>query len=145
MEDGSAMKLPFDFSSRHKGSWRSVWREHRLLIAVAGGEEAPSAPHVAKLGDVLARWPEYQQMVTTFVRGLASGEHVPLTPASIGGFAAKTCGFDQTLSFEAIEVTDASSPERVRVTFYTGYPDGYATYAVVLDGDTPVEISSFAS
>jgi hypothetical protein len=145
MRGGSVTGLPFEVTSRHKGTWRSRWRERQLMIAVAGGEDAPSASHMATLRDVVASWADYQQIVTTFVRGLASGEHVPLTPATLGGFAAKTCGFDEELAFLSIEVTDASAPQRVRVTFCTGLPDGYATYAVVLDAGVPVEISAFAS
>lgn len=33
----------------------------------------------------------------------------------------------------------------VVATFYTGYPDGYATYAVTLEHGVPTEISAFAS
>ena len=70
---------------------------------------------------------------------------MPLDAPAAGGFAAKSCGFDEELAFESISVTDGASPERVVATFHTGYPDGYATYAVVLERGAPVRISAFAS
>jgi hypothetical protein len=145
MERESAPVIPLDLVFRSDGTWRDYWREQKLFLAVAGTPDAPAPAQVATLRDVLARWPEVQQTITAFVRGLASGEHVPLEPASLGGFAARSCGFDQELVFSSISVTDASSPHHVHVTFYTGYPDGYATYAVVLADGVPTAISAFAS
>jgi hypothetical protein len=42
-------------------------------------------------------------------------------------------------------VTAPDAPGRVEVTFYTGYPDGYATYRVVLEDGRPVRVTAFAS
>lgn len=127
------------------GMWRDRWREQQLFLVVAGSQDAPAAEHVATLRDVMARWPEVQETIRTFVRGLASGEHVPLRQAELGGFAAGSCGFDEQLSFDSILVPDLSAPRRVQVTFYTGYPDGYATYEVTLDDGVPTGIRAFAS
>jgi hypothetical protein len=145
MERGPAVELPFELVLRDNASWRGYWREPKLGIEVAGTQDAPIAPLLDTLRDVIARWSEVQQTIAAFVRALASDEHVPLQPATIGGFAARTCRFDQELYFSSISVTDASSPQRVHVTFYTGYPDGYATFEIVLDGGAPSSISAFAS
>ena len=139
------MDRPLEFVFRPDGEWRDYWREQKLGLAVAGTEEGPSATAVATLRDVISRWLEVKDVIATFVRALASGEHIPLAPSSLGGFAARSCGFDQELVFSSVSVTDASAPHRVLVTFYTGYPDGYATYEVVLDHGVPTSISAFAS
>jgi hypothetical protein len=145
MDGGSALALPFELAVRADGTWRSRWREQELFIVVGGTDDAPLAALLATLRDVVVHWPEYQQRITTFARALAGDEHVPLEPREIGGFAARSCGFDQKLSFDSIAVTDGNAPHRVRVTFYTGYPDGYATYAVVLEHGAPTSISAFAA
>jgi hypothetical protein len=137
--------LPFELGPRSKGLWRGRWTTEKLFIAVGGTEEAPAAPLVETLRDVVSRWTEVQEHITTFVRGLATGHHVPLDPSTLGGFAARSCGFDQPLTFQSISVESIELPHRVVVTFYTGYPDGYATYAVVLDRGVPIEVSAFAS
>lgn len=136
--------LPFQLSFR-KGTWRTRWTEEKLFIIVGGTEEAPDDSRLATLGDVVATWPKVQQTIATYVRGLAANHHVPLDPPTRGGFAADTCGFDSNPAFVSITVADPDSPNRVVVTFYTGYPDGYATYAVTLDHGTPTAVSAFAS
>jgi hypothetical protein len=125
--------------------WHDRWREQKLFLEVAGTPEAPDPASLATLQDVIARWPEVQQTIRTYVRGLASEEHVPLDPSSLGGFSARVCGFDKELVFSSISVEDAARPHCVQVTFYTGYPDGYATYEIVLDHGVPTEISAYAS
>ncbi|HVK88217.1 MAG TPA: hypothetical protein VM513_29055 [Kofleriaceae bacterium] len=137
--------LPFELVYRGKGLWRTRWTEEQLFIAVGGTEAAPAAPLVDTLRDVVTRWGQVKETIATFVRGLASGHHVPLDPSSLGGFAARSCGFDQPLSFESISVKFPELPHRVVVTFYTGYPDGYATYAVTIDNGVPTAVSAFAS
>jgi hypothetical protein len=137
--------LPFELVSRGNGAWRGYWHTEKLFIAVSGTEEAPAAPLVGTLRDVVTRWTEVKDDIATFVRGLESGQHVPLDPATLGGFAVRSCGFDQPLTFQSLSVTSAELPHRVTVTFYTGYPDGYATYAVILEHGLPTEISAFAS
>lgn len=145
MDCGSALEIPFGLAFRANGTWRGYWRAQKLFIAVAGTQDAPIATLLATLRDVISRWSELQQTITANARTLGSGEHVPLEPRALGGFAAGSCGFDQELVFSSIAVTDASSPHRVLVTFYTGYPDGYATFEVVLDHGAPTSISAFAS
>jgi hypothetical protein len=147
MDGGSSpeSELELELIYNNDGTWRDRWRKQQLFLVVAGPQEAPSPGHVATLRDVMARWAEVQQTVATYVRGLASGEHVPLRQAELGGFAASSCGFDQKLSFDAIRLTDPSAPRRVFVWFYTGYPDGYATYEVRLDDGVATGIRAFAS
>jgi hypothetical protein len=135
----------FEFTSRYKGLWQTRWREQDLFVSVGGTEEVPDPALIDTLRDVVNRWTEVKETIAAFARGLASGHHVPLTPATIGGFAARSCGFEQPLSFESISVESPEHPHRVRVTFYTGFPDGYATYAVILDHGVPTEVSAFAS
>jgi hypothetical protein len=137
--------LPFELGPRSKGLWRGRWTTEKLFVAVGGTEEAPAAPLVETLRDVVTRWADVKEIIATFVRGLATGHHVPLDPSTIGGFAARSCGFDQPLTFQSISVESPELPHRVRVTFYTGYPDGYATYAVILDHGVPIEVTAFAS
>jgi hypothetical protein len=137
--------LPFELVPRGEGTWRAYWSSEKLIIAVGGTDDAPEAQLVDTLRDVVTRWTEVKENIATFVRGLESGHHVPLDPSSHGGFAARSCGFDQPLTFESISVESAELPHRVVATFYTGYPDGYATYAVILDDGVPTEISAFAS
>lgn len=141
----STNELPFELVFRPEGVWRGYWAEEKVGVEVGGTEEAPTGSLMATLGDVIARWAEVKQAIAAFVRGLAPDHHVPLDPPSHGGFAARSCGFDGDLVFQSIDVTTPDAPRRVVVTFYTGYPDGYATYALVLDGGAPTEISAYAS
>ena len=141
------LRLPFTLSRSPRGdqTWRSRWIEERLFIVVGGSEEAPAAELVETLSDLMSRWSEVKDTIATFVRGLASGHHVPLAPATLGGFSARSCGFDQELAFDSIAVRSIEAPQRVVVTFSTGYPDGYAAFAVVLAHGVPTEVSAFAS
>lgn len=137
--------LPFELAFRAPGTWRAYWAEEKVRVAVAGTNDSPAAPLLATLCDVIARWSELKQSVATFARGLAAEHHVPLDPATLGGFAARSCGFDGELVFDSITVTDPDAPHRAVATFYTGEPDGYASYAVVLDRGEPRSIGAFAS
>lgn len=141
----SAPALPFELSFPGPPTWRGYWAAEKVRVAVGGTEEAPTASLLATLRDVVSRWPEVRETIATFARGLAPDHHVPLDPPTRGGFAARSCGFDGDLVFESIAVTAPDSPHRVVTTFYTGYPDGYATYEVVLEHGSPIEISAFAS
>jgi hypothetical protein len=138
-------EVPFELAFRGKGVWRAYWAEQKLVVEVSGTEEAPDRARIATLADVVARWSEVKQGIATFVRGLAPEHLVLLDPPGNGGFAARSCGFDGDLVFQGIGVTTDDAPRRVVAIFYTGHPDGYATYAVVLEGDTPTAISAFAS
>lgn len=141
----STIDLPFELVLRGKGSWRGRWAAEKVGVDVGGTDEGPSAALLETLGEVIARWPELPRTIAAYVRALAPDHHVPLDPPTLGGFAARSCGFDGELVLQSISVTTPDAPRRVVVTFYTGYPDGYATYEVVLDGGTPVELSAFAS
>lgn len=142
---GEVAGLPFELVARPNGTWRGHWAVEKVSIAVAGDDEAPAAALVDSLRAVVERWDDVKAAIAAFVRGLDGGDHVPLQPASRGGFAARSCGFEQPLAFEAIKALWPDVPGRVEASFYTGYPDGYATYAVVLDGGVPVALSAFAS
>ncbi len=139
------MSLPFELVFRDKGAWRGYWAAEKVGVEVSGTEVGPTPSLLATLTDVIERWTEVKQTIAAFVRGLDPEHHVPLDPPTIGGFAARTCGFDDQLYFQSIGVTAHDAPHRVEITFYTGYPDGYATYAIVLDGGAPTELSAFAS
>ena len=137
--------VPFELGFRDRDTWRGRWAEERLFVAVLGTREAPNPAQLETLRDAVARWPELQQAVAGFVRGLAADHHVPLVPPTLGGFAARSCGFEGELAFQSIAVTTSDAPQRVVVTFCTGYPDGYATFEVTLDRSTPTTIRAFAS
>jgi len=137
--------MALELTQHTDGTWRDRWREQQVFLVCAGSPEGPAPANEVTLRDVMSHWSEVQQTIATYVRGLAGEEHVPLRQADLGGFAASSCGFDQKLSFDAIRVTDLSAPRRVFVWFYTGYPDGYATYEVTLDDGVPTGIRAFAS
>jgi hypothetical protein len=137
--------LPFELASRGNGRWRGYWSAEKLLVEVGGTDVAPAAPLVETLRDVIDRWPKVKEDIATFVRGLESEHHVPLDPSTLGGFAARSCGFEQPLTFQSISVESVEFPHRVDAAFYTGYPDGYATYVVILEHGVPTEIRAFAS
>lgn len=130
---------------RPPNRWQGFWREARLTVTVAGTEAAPSPPHEATLRGLVDAWADVERAVSAFVASLAADTHVPLEPASRGGFAAGNCGFAGALIFQSIAVGDPDQPGRVELTFYTGYPDGYATYRVVLLDGRPVGVTAFAS
>jgi hypothetical protein len=137
--------LPFELVFRGNGTWRGRWAAAKVGVEVGGTDEAPTAALLETLRDVIARWPELARTIATYVRALAPEHHVPLDPPSLGGFAARSCGFDDELVFQSTSVTIADAPRRVVATFYTGYPDGYATYEIVVDGGAVIELSAFAS
>jgi len=137
--------LPFELVYRGQGVWRSRWVAEQVFVVTAGTEEAPAPALMATLRGVVFGWSEFKQRIAGFAAALAADTHVPLDPASNGGFAARSCGFDQPLFFESIAVPDIDAPGRVTATFYTGYPDGYATYKVVVEDGTPTTWSAFAS
>jgi hypothetical protein len=118
-----------------------MWREEKVRVAVVGTDAAPHPPSVVTLREVVRRWPPIKRAIAGYVRGLAPDHHVPLDPPTRGGFAARSCCFDEELCFESLSVGE----DGVRVTFYTGYPDGYATFEVTLDDFEPTAISAFAS
>jgi hypothetical protein len=117
----------------------------KLFVEVGGTEQAPAPSLVDTLRNVVTRWTEVKEDIASFVRGLEGAHHIPLDPPTHGGFAARSCGFDQPLAFQSISVKSAEVPHRVVATFYTGYPDGYATYTVILEHGVPTEIGAFAS
>lgn len=144
VDPSSSPALPFELVFRG-ATWHGRWVAEKLGVVVGGTPARPDPALLATARDVIARWPEHRQAIATFVRGLAADHHVPLDPPTLGGFAARTCGFGGELAFEAIAVTEVAAPRRVLVTFYTGYPDGYATFEVVLEHGTPTAVSAFAS
>lgn len=137
--------LPFELVYRGNNVWRGYWAAEKLSVAIVGDELAPVPAALATVGALIARWAGVTADIAAFARALDGQHHVALDPASRGGFAARTCGFDQPLAFESLSVKSADAPARAVATFYTGFPDGYASYAVTLDGGTPVAISAFAS
>ena len=132
-------------SFRGPSSWRGMWREEKVRLAVAGPKEAPNPALLATLRALVASWPDIKRSIAEFARALGPDDHVPLDPPTLGGFAAVSCGFDGELTFESITVLDPADPTRAMVSFYTGYPDGYATFEVTLVGGKPAAIGAFAA
>jgi hypothetical protein len=136
---------PDRFELRGPSCWRSRWRAQKISLEIGGTEAAPDPALEATMRRVVESWPEHQQRIAEFLRALAPGDHVPLEPASLGGFAAKSCGFDGKLFYQSIAAPDRDAPDQVEVILYTGEPDGYATYRVVLIDGRPVRVTAFAS
>lgn len=137
--------LPFSLQLAKDGSWRGRWAEAKLFIVVGGSENAADPESLVTLTDVVERWAEVREQVATYLATLVDDEHIPLDPRSIGGFAARNCGFDQELGFSSLSVPDPSRPDRVELTFDTGYPDGYAMYRIVLQAGQPTTVTAFAT
>ena len=131
--------------SGSRGSWQSELAGENLGLVVAGNDESPDAALVATVEALTGTWPEVRSAIHAFVRALAPDARVPLEPNDDWCFRASDCGFDGELRFQAIAATEREAPTRASVTFYTGLPDGYATYRVVLEQGRPVSISAFAS
>jgi hypothetical protein len=129
------------------GEWRATLPDGtaKIVVVVAGTADAPHPALAAALQDLVERWADVQRAIETFVRALAPDARVRLVPSNDWCFAAGDCGFDQKLRYQAIDVTDLGAPTRALVTFYTGFPDGYATYEVELDRGVPIAITAFAS
>jgi hypothetical protein len=134
-----------EFTRTPKGRWHARWGEPRISVVVAGTDDAPHPALESAVRDLVARWPEVRRAIEEFAAALATSTSVQLKPPLSGGFAAANCGFDGELSYMAIEVTDPEAPSRASVTFYTGLPDGYASYEVVLESSRPIAIDAFAS
>ena len=79
------------------------------------------------------------------MRALAADTRIPLETDPHWCFNARDCGFDGQLFYQTIAVTDRDAPTRASVTFYTGLPDGYATYRVMLESGQPLSITAFPS
>ena len=140
----SAADLPFELAFR-RGTWRGYWTREKLFIEVDGPADAPAGELVATLARAIAGWAEVKEAVATYVRGLPADHHVPLDPPRLGGFAARSCGFGGDLFFESLAVPAPDAPDRVVATFYTGHPDGYATFEIVLEGGVPTALGAFAA
>lgn len=145
MDDQANESVVLGLEFREPDRWRDYWREAKVGLVVAGDAQGPDPALEATMQQVVDRWDAVKRTVSEYVAALAADEHVALEPASLGGFAAGNCGFDGELFFESISVIALDEPTRVELTFYTGYPDGYATYCVVLVDGRPVEVTSFAS
>lgn len=137
--------MSLTFTLDRRGRWYTRWPEERLGLILGGSASGPDPRLQATLEDVLARWPVVKAEISGFAASLTAGHHIPLDPPSLGGFDARTCGFGGELWYLAIAVPDPAAPTRVEVTFYTGEPDGYATYIAVLVDGRPTAITAFAS
>jgi hypothetical protein len=128
-----------------RSEWHAEVPGENLGLVVAGSEDSPEPALVATMNDVVRRWPEVRSAIETFVRALAADARVPLETDADWCFRAGDCGFDGELSYQTIVVADRDAPTRASVTFYTGLPDGYATYRVLLESGQPLSITAFAS
>lgn len=137
--------LPFALAQGIGDRWSALWADQRLHVAVAGDERAPDPALSRAVRAVVERWPEVRHAIVAYAAALPPDHRVPLEPSRLGGFAARTCGFDGEITFESIVATDPTEPDRVEVTFWTGHPDGYATFRVVLVRGRPTAIIAIAS
>ncbi|MDQ3037906.1 MAG: hypothetical protein M3Y87_36260 [Myxococcota bacterium] len=138
--------LPFTLTRTPRGTWSAKWTERDLGVDVAGSEDAPHPAHVSTLAALVERWPDVERAIESFAVALLPDGRVPLEPASRGGFAAKDCGFDGPWRcYVAILVTAPDAPRHAEVLFYTGLPDGYVNFRVVLDDGRPIAIHAFTS
>jgi hypothetical protein len=137
--------MPFELTFARGGVWSAGWVAEGVRIAVAGSHDAPHPALAATLRDLVERWAEVRRAIEAFAAAMPPDDRVPLQPPLDGAFRAHDCGFDGRLRYETIAVTAPDAPSRATVTFYTGEPDGYATFEVVLDAGHPLAISAFAS
>jgi hypothetical protein len=124
------------------------WRtrtDDGVYAVVAGTEHAPDPELEATLRDLVSRWQEVRAAIEAFAAALPASARIPLQPPLSGAFGAGDCGFDGELHFQSIAVRCRDAPSRATVTFYTGLPDGYATFEVALENGRPVAIEAFAS
>jgi hypothetical protein len=132
--------LPFGLAESRDGGRHGYWGAEKLHVMVAASTARDAL--LATLHETVAGWRDLAATVARFVRDLDGEALVPLEPASLGGFSARTCGFQGELVFGSISVTDVA---HLRVTFCTGFPDGYVTFAVVIEDGVPVRVVAFAS
>lgn len=137
-------ELPFSFKRARDGLWYASWQAQKLFVVVGGDEEGPDAACAATLHDMILRWPEIRETIATYVTQLPPDTPIVLEKSDWGAFAARDCGFGEQ-RYEGIDVRDPTAPRRAEITFYTGFPDGYANYRVVLDDGVPIAITAFAS
>jgi hypothetical protein len=128
-----------------RSEWHGEIPSENLGLVVAGNDDSPDPTLAATMDDVVRLWPEVRSAIETFVRALAADTRIPLETDSTWCFRARDCGFDGQLSYQTIAVTDCEAPTRASVTFYTGHPDGYATYRVMLESGQPLSITAFPS
>lgn len=137
--------LPFTLAPTQSGTWHAFWSEPRIRILVAGDAAAPDAACIATLASLVDAWARTVEVIAAYLRALPPETRVVLEASDWGAFAAGDCGFFEELRFEAIVVNDTSATARASITFYTGFPDGYATYRIVLESGAPVALTAFAS
>lgn len=128
-----------------RGFWFGQCLEPRLRVVVAGDDEAPAAQIVASVEATLARWPEVSARIERYLRALAPDHIVELDPPSRGAFGAADCGFHEALAYQTLRATERDAPERVRVSFFTGLPDGYVTFEVELEHHEPRSLLAYCS
>lgn len=117
----------------------------RVRLYVAGDAAAPSPPHRETLRDLVERWADVRATIEAWLRALPPDGRVELRGRGGEGFRVASCGFDEPFQADSVAVVDAAAPERARVLFCTGLPDGYVTYELVLDAGVPVAIDAFCS
>jgi hypothetical protein len=135
--------LAFTFTGR---SWRATWEHVSVGVLVAGSDDAPHPVLLATARDVIDRWDDIEREIEAFLHLLVEDDgRVELDPPKGEYFAARDCGFEGRLFFQAISVLDEEAPRSALVTFYTGYPDGYATFELRLEDGIPGPVSAYAS
>lgn len=128
-----------------RGFWFGQCLEPRLRVVVAGDDEEPAAQLVASVDATLAHWPEVSVGIERYLRELAPDHLVHLDPPRQGAFGAADCGFHEALAYQTLSATDRDRPERLRVSFFTGLPDGYVTFEVTLEHHAPRSLLAYCS
>ena len=126
------------------GFWIAGSEVAPCRVVVAGREDAPDEACRATLDDIVDRWDAVKASILAFVRGLPSDAFVRLEGVQ-GGFVVSDCGFEGELFFASVSVTDVERSGRAEVTFYTGFPDGYVTFELGLEGDALTDLKAFCS
>ena len=106
---------------------------------------APSPAHMKTLRDLVTRWEDFDASIEAYLRASPPDAGVELRGRGGDGFRVAICGFDNYFRAESVAATDPEAPERVRVVFCTGLPDGYVTYELLLDAGVPISIDAFCS
>lgn len=137
--------LPFELQRARQGRWSARWDAEKIGVAVAGSDDAPHPRHLETLRDLVARWPAVRRELEAWLAALPADTPILQRASRKPWWSAGDSGFDDDLVYQGLGVMDLDAPTRATVTFYTGFPDGYATYELVLDAGRPVEVLAFAS
>lgn len=96
------------------------------------------------MNDLVDRWDVTKDSVLAFVRALPAGSQIALEGGP-GGFGVRDCAFDGEVFFSCLFVTNIEAPRRATLTFYTGFPDGYVTFELVIEEGELTGLKAFCA